>query len=53
VRLEPEVFDDGVDDEGAFDGISDGARLIEISASGSSWAPRWSRLVEGCEEFRC
>jgi tRNA threonylcarbamoyladenosine biosynthesis protein TsaE len=53
VHLEPDLFDGGVGDEGAFDGISDGPRLIEISASGPSWAPRWSRLVEACEEFRC
>jgi tRNA threonylcarbamoyladenosine biosynthesis protein TsaE len=53
VHLEPDVFDDGVGDEGAVDGIGDGARLIEISASGASWAPRWSRLVDACEEFRC
>ena len=53
VHLEPDVFDDGVGDDGAFDGIGDGARSIEISASGASWAPRWSRLVESCEEFRC
>ena len=53
VRLEPDLFDDGVGDDGPFDGISDGARLIEIAASGASWAPRWSRLVEACEEFRC
>ena len=52
VHLEPDLFDGGVGDD-AFDGISDGARSIEISASGASWAPRWSRLVEACEEFRC
>jgi tRNA threonylcarbamoyladenosine biosynthesis protein TsaE len=40
VHLEPDLFDDGVGDDDAFDGISDGARLIEISASGASWAPR-------------
>jgi len=53
VHLEPDLFDDGVGDDEAFDGITDGARSIEISASGASWAPRWSRLVEACEEFRC
>jgi tRNA threonylcarbamoyladenosine biosynthesis protein TsaE len=53
VHLEPDVFDDGVGADGAFDGIGDGARSIEISASGASWAPRWSRLVESCEEYRC
>ena len=49
----PVLFDDGVGNDDALDGINDGARLIEISASGASWAPRWSRLVEACEEFRC
>ncbi len=53
VHLEPDLFDDGVGDDGTFDGIGDGARSIEISASGASWAQRWSRLVEACEEFRC
>lgn len=53
VHLEPDLFDDGVGDDGAFDGISDGARSIEISASGASWAQRWSRLTESCEEYRC
>jgi tRNA threonylcarbamoyladenosine biosynthesis protein TsaE len=51
VHLEPDPFDR--DDDETFDGITDGARSIEISASGASWAPRWSRLVESCEEFRC
>jgi tRNA threonylcarbamoyladenosine biosynthesis protein TsaE len=53
VHLEPDLVDDGDGDDEAFDGISDGSRSIEISASGGSWAPRWSRLVEACEEFRC
>jgi tRNA threonylcarbamoyladenosine biosynthesis protein TsaE len=53
VHLEPDLFDDAVGDDGVFDGISDGSRLIEISASGASWAQRWSRLVEACEEYRC
>ncbi len=53
VHLEPDLFDDGVADDEGFDGISDGGRLIEISASGASWATRWSRLVQACEEFRC
>jgi tRNA threonylcarbamoyladenosine biosynthesis protein TsaE len=33
--------------------LIDTARRIEISASGASWAPRWSRLVEACEDYRC
>ncbi len=52
VHLEPDDFDhleagDGIED------LDPSARLIEISASGASWAPRWSRLVEACEPFRC
>jgi tRNA threonylcarbamoyladenosine biosynthesis protein TsaE len=53
VHLEPDLLDDTVGDDGAFDGLGDGSRLIEISASGANWAPRWSRLVEACEEYRC
>jgi tRNA threonylcarbamoyladenosine biosynthesis protein TsaE len=49
VHLEPDVFDDAGDDTSR----ADSTRLIEISATGPSWAPRWSRLVEGCEGFRC
>ena len=51
VHLEPDLFDD--EPVGDIDGLADSARLIEISASGANWAPRWSRLVEACEEFRC
>jgi tRNA threonylcarbamoyladenosine biosynthesis protein TsaE len=53
VHLEPDVFggDDGQGDDP--DAIADGERMIEISATGSSWAPRWSRLVDACEGFRC
>jgi tRNA threonylcarbamoyladenosine biosynthesis protein TsaE len=55
VRLEPDDDpadgDDGVGD--ADDMLTDTSRLIEISASGSHWAPRWSRLVEVCARFRC
>jgi tRNA threonylcarbamoyladenosine biosynthesis protein TsaE len=35
------------------DAVDDDVRLIEISAAGSSWAARWSRLVETCGEFAC
>jgi tRNA threonylcarbamoyladenosine biosynthesis protein TsaE len=28
-------------------------RLVEISATGSTWASRWSRIVEACEAFEC
>lgn len=43
---------DRVDDE-PNDAAGDDLRTIEISASGPSWAARWSRLVESCEEFQC
>lgn len=42
VHLEPDADD-----------ASEGARMIEISASGPSWAGRWSRIVRGCEAFQC
>ncbi len=52
VHLEPDLLDD---DEpiGDIEGLTDSARLIEMSASGVHWAQRWSRLAEACEEFRC
>jgi tRNA threonylcarbamoyladenosine biosynthesis protein TsaE len=51
VRLEPDG-DDGAGGD-ADDVLTDTSRLIEISASGSHWAPRWDRLVEACARFRC
>ncbi len=61
VHLEPDLSSDeaageaGRDDttEDAVELPSDTGRLIEISASGSDWASRWSRLVQACERFRC
>jgi tRNA threonylcarbamoyladenosine biosynthesis protein TsaE len=55
VHLEPGPDDDVADgdDPEAIDMPDDTGRLIEISASGSHWAPRWSRLVEACARFRC
>ncbi len=60
VHLESELFaDDDVDtDTGIDTGIdtdsfADNGRLIEISASGSTWAPRWSRLAAACEGYAC
>ena len=53
VHLESDVLADDeldVDDDAA---LVDPARLIEISASGANWAPRWSRLVDACETYRC
>jgi tRNA threonylcarbamoyladenosine biosynthesis protein TsaE len=52
VRLEPDAFDD-VDDDLDVDALVDGARIIEMSASGASWASRWGLLVEACEAYRC
>jgi len=52
VHLESDLFtDDDVDMD--VDDLADSGRLIEISASGANWAPRWSRLVEACEVYRC
>jgi len=51
VHLESDVFADDLVD--AADALADTARLIEISASGASWASRWGRLVEACEAYRC
>ena len=52
VHLEPDLFDDD-EPVGDIEGLTDSARLIEMSASGANWAQRWSRLVAACEEFRC
>ena len=52
VHLEPDPFaDDDLTDD--LDALTDAARLIEVSASGATWAPRWDRLVEACEAYRC
>lgn len=48
VHLEPDPDDDDTDDE-----LGESARLIEVSDSGASWAPRWGRLVGACEAFQC
>ena len=58
VHLEPAVDDDDdddvEDDDRAGDGFElDGARVIEITAAGRSWAGRWDRLSAAVEEFRC
>lgn len=52
--------DDGDDGDDGGDGgdqfteaSSDARRLIEISATGASWAARWSALTDACGEFRC
>jgi tRNA threonylcarbamoyladenosine biosynthesis protein TsaE len=53
VHLEPDLFDQDAAGDDDLETFTETARLIEISASGSSWAPRWSRLVESCEDYRC
>lgn len=59
VHLEPDLDDDPSDAaepaaEAADEfGTGDSGRVIEISASGPSWAGRWSTIVRGCEAFRC
>ena len=53
VRLESDPFADPADDEDDAVALLDTARLIEISASGASWAARWSRLVETCGAYAC
>lgn len=41
----------GDDDEREF--ADDGIREIELRASGSGWAGRWSRLTSALEPYRC
>lgn len=49
VRLD---LDDDADDEDPTVGL-DGARLIEVHASGPTWAGRWARLSQVVEDYRC
>lgn len=61
VRLRPDDDDDDddvdagdeIDDERAMAVALDGARLIDVEASGASWAGRWDRLVSALEPYRC
>ena len=55
VRLRPDDDADGeVGDTGDEDDFGlDGHRLIELHASGSSWAGRWDRLAAELEPYRC
>mgnify|MGYP001816152654 FL=1 len=53
VYLESDPFADTADDVDDAVGLLDTGRLIEISATGASWAPRWSRLVEACGAYAC
>jgi tRNA threonylcarbamoyladenosine biosynthesis protein TsaE len=48
VHLEYEASTDDGDEE-----FDPQVRRIEVSASGSSWAARWSAVVAGCEAFAC
>jgi len=48
-----DIADDSDDDSDDAIALLDTARLIEISATGSSWAARWSRLVEACGAYAC
>lgn len=54
VHLESDLFaGDDLDLDLDADALADTARLIEISASGPTWASRWSRLVAACEGYAC
>jgi tRNA threonylcarbamoyladenosine biosynthesis protein TsaE len=53
VHLEVDVENDDVDDDAALSAAVDGSRLIEVSATGPSWAGRWSRIVDACGAFAC
>jgi tRNA threonylcarbamoyladenosine biosynthesis protein TsaE len=53
VYLESDPFTDAADDVDDADALLDTGRLIEISATGASWAARWSRLVEACGAYAC
>ena len=50
---DPDVDDamSGDDDDAAFG--DDGAREIELHATGASWAGRWDRLTRALEAYRC
>lgn len=52
VSIHLDVDDEDDDDDGLAVNV-DGARLVEISATGPSWAGRWSRMVAALEEFSC
>jgi tRNA threonylcarbamoyladenosine biosynthesis protein TsaE len=61
VRLDREPDDDELDDDESDAGESDETddfgldepRLIEIDATGRSWAGRWDRVLSALEDFRC
>lgn len=45
--------DDHTDGDDFTEVPSDVRRVIEISATGASWAARWSKLSDTCGEFQC
>lgn len=47
IHLEADLASDADDFE------PDGARRLELSATGATWAARWSVLSAACEAFRC
>jgi tRNA threonylcarbamoyladenosine biosynthesis protein TsaE len=47
LEVDPDVGAAGDSDDG------ETGRFVEISAVGPSWATRWSRIVEACEEYAC
>jgi tRNA threonylcarbamoyladenosine biosynthesis protein TsaE len=51
IRLTPDDVADDVEDPEDF-GL-DGARLIELHASGGTWAGRWDRVTAALERYRC
>jgi tRNA threonylcarbamoyladenosine biosynthesis protein TsaE len=51
VRLGNDDLDGDLDTDDEF-GL-DQARLIELEATGRSWAGRWDRLTQAMEAFRC
>jgi len=45
---------DGAEPAGTADDFGlDGSRIVEIEASGGSWAGRWDRLTHDLTEYRC
>ena len=53
VYLRPELDDDVSVLDDSDDFSLDGRRSIEVGAVGSSWAGRWSRLLDALSGYRC
>jgi len=51
-RADEEGDDDGAGDDDEGFGL-DGARLVELHATGGSWAGRWGRVTAALESYRC